>query len=160
MRIVAFHKRLSKIIIVRSESMKQDMRNWRSRFDESKENFCFTFLVTFLIGILAHGFMFANDFANRDNIRSFWQVNSTWTSGRWLLGILQKVITFLFGSVVSLPWLIGCLACMWLALAACLLVEAFKVKSRVYQTLIGAFLITFPSVISTFTYMFTSVLTH
>lgn len=120
------------------------------------ERIKYTFVTTFLIGMVTHGYMFANAITNRDNIKSFMRVSGTWTSGRWLLGILSKLNEIIFGTAVSVPWLIGIIGCIWLALSACAIVEGFDVKKKSIQILIGTLLITFPSVTSTYTYMFTS----
>ncbi|MCM1048637.1 MAG: glucosyltransferase domain-containing protein [Clostridiales bacterium] len=88
----------------------------------------FTFLTTFSIGMLAHGYMFANSFTNRDNIKSFMNAGETISSGRWFLGILKNINEILFGSSVSVPWMIGIIGCIWLSLSACILVELFDVS--------------------------------
>ena len=110
-----------------------------------------TFLATFVIGLLAHVYMFTNKFPNHDEIAFLAADNDFWRSGRWFLRFPSAI-----SSVFSLPWLNGLLSLFYIAVAACLVVAALKIYGSVSCVLVAGLMVSFPVVTATFTYMFTA----
>lgn len=111
----------------------------------------FTFYGTLLIGFLAHAYMFLNRFPNHDSLHNIYNTQAKVTSGRFFLGPASGI-----SSYFDLPWVIGLLSIFFLALTAVFLVEWFEIKQRTTMLLIGGIIVVFPSVTSTFAYMYTA----
>ena len=71
------------------------------------EKYKWIIVSTFIWGILAHGYMYLNKLSFLDDVVSMESVGATYTSGRWLLGILDKVMKIALGGSYSTPLLIG-----------------------------------------------------
>ncbi|MDR0314681.1 MAG: glucosyltransferase domain-containing protein, partial [Oscillospiraceae bacterium] len=108
----------------------------------------FTFLSSFIIGLLTHAFMFLNKLPNTDEINQVLCSMSRASSGRWFL----KYPTDL-SSTFSMPWVNGLLSLVYLSVAACLVVACLKIYKKFYCVLISALMISIPIVASTLAYM-------
>lgn len=108
-------------------------------------------LASFFFGLLAYMFTFTNKLVNHDEVYSLFEMGGTVGSGRWGLEILER----LFPSY-SMPWLYGVLTIGFLAVAVCIICHIFEIRSRLLQVLLAGSILVFPSLISTFAYMFTS----
>lgn len=97
----------------------------------------FALAATFLWGFAAHGYMFADNSVSHDSLREFHaQIlgnNIKMGSGR----IFTSLYRDLLGSDVTLPWLTGILALLWIGLAVYLTVRLFRVESKVTVCLIA-----------------------
>lgn len=110
-----------------------------------------TFLSACVFGFLTHMFVFTNKLPNHDDIGHLFSDTYGTASGRWLLPyVLQLDGDF------SLPWLIGALSIIALAVAACTAVSVLRIRSCTGCALTSAVMVTFPAVTATFSYMFTS----
>lgn len=109
------------------------------------------FLSTFLFGLLAYGFAFTNKLINHDEAGALFTKGATVSSGRWGLGALDTIFPN-----YSMPWIYGILTILIMALAVCLLVHMFRVKNKLLQVLLSGCIVSFPSLIGLFGYMFTS----
>lgn len=108
------------------------------------------FISTLIIGLLAHGFAFANKLPNHDDVFHIFEKGNTVDSGRWALSLLSPIFPDF-----SMPWIYGILSIVMLAFVVCLLTKLFQVRSKVLQILLGGVLVAFPSLTGTFSYMFT-----
>lgn len=108
------------------------------------------FIATFIVGLLTHLLALTSDIPNHDGLSSMYFDQNMITSGRWFLGIACGI-----SSYYSLPWLIGLLSLIYIGLAAVLLVKLLKVENSILVAIIGALLVTFPSLASNFAYVFT-----
>ncbi len=109
-----------------------------------------TFIGTFIIGFITYFYFMTNHFLTYDSMWNLYSEQDMISSGR-------QFLTYACGisSYYDLPALNGMLAIFYLSLTAVFLVEIFDVKSKVFGILLGAFIVTFPSVASTFAYSFT-----
>lgn len=114
-----------------------------------KESFL-TFVATFVIGLFTHMPALVSDIPNHDGLASMYFDQNMITSGRWFLQVACGI-----SSYFSLPWLIGILALIYLAVGASLLCRLLKIKSTVCSVLIGGMMVTFPVLASNFAYVFT-----
>lgn len=107
------------------------------------------FLSSFIFGIAAHLYKMTNWLPNWDSLVFRKDPQHMEPLGRWFLSFASKI-----SSDYELPWINGLLAIIYISLAAAVICETLKVKSRVCALLIGAVTVTFPTVISTFMYCY------
>lgn len=108
-------------------------------------------LSSFGFGFAAHMFVFTDKLANWDEIMNIFGKGTTVSSGRWGL----RLCSYIFPDY-SMPWLWGIISLALLSAAICLIIETFRIKSRILRCLLAGCIVTFPSVVSIFAYMFTS----
>lgn len=63
-----------------------------------------TIIAVFLTGIFAHGYMFTNKISFHDDIGCLFSVGATYSSGRWGLGIIEKILSFSIGKYSLSLW--------------------------------------------------------
>lgn len=116
-----------------------------------KESWKITFLSVIIIGLIAHSYMFLNNFLSADSMWSLYVDQNMITSGRWFLTIACGI-----SSYYQLPWVIGLLSMVWIGIAAVFFVEIFEVKNKESQILIAGIMVTFPALVSTYSYLYTA----
>ncbi len=109
------------------------------------------FWASILAGLAAHMFMLTNKLPNHDDVESLFGKGATITSGRWGLEIVKALFPDR-----SMPWIYGVISIVLIAAAVCLMVKLLDIRSRAMQALVGALVLTFPSLTGTFCFMFTS----
>lgn len=108
-----------------------------------------------LAGLIAHGYIIFNRISYHDNAACLFNLGGTYESGRWMLGViydLQMMTTKLF----AVPVFNGILSILFIGIAAMLLVDLFKVRSRFIAASIGTIMVVYPVVTSIFSFMFTA----
>lgn len=115
----------------------------------------YSFFATFVVGIVAHGYVIFNRISYHDNTASLFSYGGTFESGRWLLGIIYR-IQLLTTKTFAVPVFNGLLSMLFIALSAMMIVEIFELSSKVSGALVGALMIVYPVVTSIYSYMFTS----
>lgn len=108
------------------------------------------FLCAFFAGLLIHMPAMLMDVPNHDGLSSMYFSQNMITSGRWFLGVACAA-----SSYFTVPWIIGLIGLLELSLTAVLLVRIFETDNPVIIMLISALLVSFPSLGSTFAYVFT-----
>lgn len=111
----------------------------------------YVILGTFIIGCLAHMFIFTNKLPNQDDLKCLFTKGTTIQSGRWGL----ELLSYIFPDV-SMPWIYGMLSLAILAVGNCILVRIFDIRNGFIQFLLGGIIISFPSQTAVFTYLFTA----
>lgn len=106
---------------------------------------------TFIVGLIAHAYCFLNYLPTWDSIVGTQSVGVTFSSGRWLL----KYAGMIF-SDYSLSWINGLVSLLFIAFSAILLSDIFSIHNHIYRGLLAAVIVSFPTVTSTFTFMFTA----
>ena len=104
-----------------------------------------------IFGLIAHMFVITNKLPNHDDVIYLFGKGATVSSGRWGLELLRHVIPD-----YSMPWLHGITSLILLSVSICIIVELFHLQSRLGQILLSALIISFPSQVGTFCYMYTS----
>lgn len=102
-----------------------------------------------LIGWLTHFYMLTNKFLNWDDANNMDTYGSGDYLGRWFLKVIHPL-----GGKYSIPAVHGFLFLVCIAISACLILEIVQIKSTTGAILVSAVLMTFPSVVSTMTFMF------
>jgi len=108
-----------------------------------------------VFSFVAHGFMFFNKLSFHDDIGQLFHLGGTFVFGRWLLGVLGKIWSVLFGNI-SVPWWNGLISTVWIALTAAFSVRILKINSKKRALLLGTLFAVFPVVTSTYAFMFTA----
>lgn len=116
-----------------------------------KEEWMVGFITTWIVGLLAHAYRFFNFLPIWDSIYNFTGVGSTYTLGRWFLGY-AGLITSMF----DLPWVNGAFSLFYISIVVILLTEMFEIKNKGMIVLCAAIFVSFPTVVSSFAYMYTA----
>lgn len=106
----------------------------------------------YIVGLLAFTYTFCNKLVQWDEIFYSFSKGASLEAGRWGLDILQ----YIFPNY-SMPWLWGVISLTFLIIAACLIIDLFKLENVFYQCLLVGLVVAFPSMISAYAYMFQSV---
>lgn len=109
------------------------------------------FVSTFLSMILVHLYMFTNGFWGRDSLLNFYTDQNILGSGRWALSLSCAL-----SSYFNLPWAIGFLCCLAVALTAVAVVSVLRIENPVLILLTGGLLAATPTVTETITFLFTA----
>ena len=123
---------------------------WNFIKNRVKHEWKVAFAATFILGVLIHIPMMLSDIPNHDGLDSVHFDQNMITSGRWFLTVACGI-----SSYFTLPWLIGLLSMVYLALAAVALVEFLEIKKAATIILVSGLLVAFPAIASTFAYVFT-----
>ena len=119
---------------------------WRSIKKEYKT----AFTAAFIIGLLIHMPVLLSDIPNHDGLGSMYFDQNMITSGRWFLTVACG-----FSSYFTIPWIIGLLGLLFLALAAAALTALLELRDTLAIIMISGLLVSFPALASTFAYVFT-----
>lgn len=119
-------------------------------FAHIKKQWKWAFAAALVVGIMTHMYVMTNNLMTPDG---------TWNiySDQDMLILGRQFLTYACGisSFYNLPWLNGLLAILYISVTAVVIVEVFNIKSSVLASLTGGLLCTFPTVASTFCYIFT-----
>ena len=110
-----------------------------------------TFIMAVVMGLVTHMYAFTNDLLNHDDIYHLLQCEYGAQSGRWFLPIVLG-----WDGTYSMPWLIGALSVLCLALTACFTVSLLRIQGRLGALITVTLLVAYPTVAATFSYMFTA----
>lgn len=110
------------------------------------------FLSALITGLITYVFCFANKLETMDDLECLFCQGGTVNLGRWGLGLLDRM----FPSA-SIPWLNGIMSLIVLSCAVCIMIRMFSIRSELFQALLAAVLISFPSHTCTFSYMYTTI---
>lgn len=108
------------------------------------------FVTAMVTGFLTHLYMLTHKLPNWDDVNCFSNAGSISTVGRWMLQYLKDVPTNW-----SNPWINGSVAIFLIAISCCLVISVLELKSMTSAVLVPVLFMTFPSVASTMTFMFT-----
>lgn len=109
------------------------------------------FISSMLVGWFTHFYMFTHKLPNWDDVNYLNGYGAGRIFGRWFLEIVHKI-----GGQYSVPAIHGVLMIFFIAMSACLVVELLQLKSMTAAVLIGALMVSFPSVACVMTFMFTA----
>ena len=109
------------------------------------------FLTAFFVGLLTYMYCFTNKFETMDDLCCFFGTGSSLVLGRWGLKLSE-----LFFPMTSVPWLNGMISLLFLCAAVCTIVRMFDFHDPVIVVLLSALLISFPTQVCTFGYMYTA----
>ena len=84
-----------------------------------------SFLYTFILGLIAHGYSFANMMVSHDSLNDFY-VSDQWERAGFGRIFYSIYISLTRGRIV-LPWFIGILSLCWISAAVYLIVKIFDI---------------------------------
>ena len=116
-----------------------------------KKNWKIAFFSAIIIGFFTHMYVFTNMLPNHDGLTNIYNTQLKFKSGRFFLGPFSGISSFF-----DLPWVIGTLSILYLAIMTVLLTELFELRKKVSIILTAGLVVTFPTVAATFSYMFTA----
>lgn len=119
--------------------------------NNTKSEWKLAFFSAIIIGFLTHAYVFLNRLPNHDGMTNIYNTQAKVVSGRFFLGPASGMSTYF-----DLPWVIGLLSLLFLALAAVCVIELFRLKKKFSIVLVAGLMVTFPSVSATFSYIFTA----
>lgn len=105
------------------------------------------FISAVVIGLITHIYKITNWLPNWDSLVFRYDAQDMISMGRWFLPVASGISSF-----YDLPWVTGLMAILFYALGAVAIVEIFKVKKTVTACLIGATVVSFPTVTSVMMY--------
>lgn len=114
-------------------------------WNNEKKNIIFILISSFIIGLLAYGFMFLNGFISHDSLGEF-----IYPYG-WKLGLGRVFAPFYVLPIkgnILLPFVSGILGILYLSISTYIISKIFDIKNRFIICLTSAFLITNVSIIS------------
>ena len=104
-------------------------------------------LIGVFAGILIHGFALVNKWPNWDDLGQLWDKMDRTMSGRWLLSVPASV-----SSRLSMPWINGLLAILYIVIAANFVISLLDVQKKSVQLGIQVIMLAFPAVGATIFY--------
>ena len=117
----------------------------------------YAFVSTFVIGVLTHGMMLFNKYSFHDDLICIFQGGATFSSGRWMLFIAEKIKNLIFqDNLYSIPSFNGIFTFFCIAVSSCLLIDLFEIRSKCFSVLLSGIMVTIPVVTCMFGYMFTA----
>lgn len=116
-----------------------------------KKEWKIAFFSAVVIGFLTHMYVFTNMLPNHDGLINIYNSQLKFKSGRFFLGPFSGISSFF-----DLPWMIGSLSVLYLALTAVVLTEIFELRKTPAIILTAGLIVTFPTVGATFSYLFTA----
>ena len=105
------------------------------------------FITAIIIGLIAHLYKITNWLPNWDSIVFRYDAQNMLNIGRWFLPVVSAPSSF-----YDLPWLTGIIAIIFYAVGAVVICRMFDVKKNITAGLIGAMVVSFPTVTSVMLY--------
>ena len=115
------------------------------------------FISAMFFGIIAHMYALTNHLYNYDEL---WHTPTGFGTGvqmgRWGLSVLAWLTKVFFDDVYTIPVINGLISIVCYALLACIVVDLFEINEQYFACIVGAIIVTFPSVVCRMFYMFTT----
>lgn len=109
------------------------------------------FIMTFVMALLIHMYKFTNTLLNHDSLYNVYDTQNILGSGRWVLQLACGL-----SSYYDLPWLIGVVSCVFIALTAAVVVGLLRIRNPVLVFLWSGLLASAPATTETFFFQFTA----
>ena len=105
-----------------------------------------SFVCTFILGLIAHGYCFLNTIMSHDALNNIY-IESKWTrlkAGRFFYPIY---LSWVRGRIL-VPWLIGILAIIWISIAVYMIVKMLRINQTVMIIAVAGICVANPTVYS------------
>ncbi len=132
---------------IKRSSLEKTIRKSRSLLSEYR----YSLLASLIVGLLSYVFAFTNKLINHDEVIGLFAKGSGLDSGRWALDFTP----YLFPNY-SMPWIYGIITIALISISSVLMIHTLKIKNHLLQALLSGLVMSFPSLIGTFSYMFTA----
>lgn len=121
------------------------------KWSQIDKRFKYSFFVCIIMGICAHLFIISGYYPNNDMLYCSITSNDDLTTGRWFLTYISDV-----SSKLTLPTVIGLIAIFFVALTSVYIIKIFDIRQIWIGCLCAMLLVTFPTISSAFSWMFTA----
>lgn len=129
------------------------LQDWWKRIPAATKT---AFFAAVVIGLMTHLYQFTNKLYNYDELAitpAGYGIGAE--AGRWFLKLFGDYAANNFGNY-SLPLLNGMMSLFLLAVSAALVVQLFKVQSKIFAVAISGFMVAFTPVVCMFFFMYTA----
>ena len=127
------------------------------KIKQDKAGFLRMVIFSLCWGILAHGMALFNKFSFHDDVTYFNGLGRTYTSGRWMLGLMGETAQLLTGSMhYSTPVVKGLITILCLGIILYLVFSMLEIKDTFMIFLVSGLFVAFPAITGIFGYMFTA----
>lgn len=109
------------------------------------------FLAAVILGFCVHMYKFTNTLPGNDSLYNFYHDQNIIGAGRWFLSLACGI-----SSYHDLPWLIGVLSVVFLALTTVVIADHFRIEDPVMLILCAGMVTVFPSITDTLYFEFTA----
>lgn len=124
---------------------------------ENKEKALIIYCSSIVFGIMAHGIALVNKYSFHDDASAINGLGATYSSGRWMLGFMERIFRVLFGSNhYSLPLFNGMIVIICIASIVFIISVQLQIESKILNILLSGIFVTFPAVTGIMGYMFTA----
>jgi hypothetical protein len=106
-----------------------------------------TFASSFVIGLIVHMYKITNMLHNHDSVVLFDDGHWIVVQGRWF-AFVPKILS----SGYLLPWVIGLLAILYIAISSCIVVKCFRIINSLHCVLVSGLMVSFPTITIALTY--------
>lgn len=120
----------------------------KSVYNRIPKNGIITFWASFIFGMAVHLYIFTNTLVNHDSTLFLIISQDDLNSGRWFSNEIYSL-----SGIFTLPVVIGVLSIILISLSAAFTVHILEVKSRLFCSIIGMAMVSFPVIACSFTYM-------
>ena len=128
----------------------QNVQKWLAATLDRRRLLKFCLICGMIVGLFAHGFMFANKIPNHDDLQWYSDFSQdALILGRYVLFFFWKLF-----SDLSTPWFNGIFGILFLSLASFVLCDAFEVRKAWRALGVVCIMLTFPVNASIFGFMF------
>ena len=126
---------------------------------KNEKRYLLSFVSTFIIGFLAHSFIYYNKISFHDDLSSIegFSANILFTSGRYFQGILKIINDHLFGTY-SNSFLNGIVSLLIIAIINILIVKILNIKKNISIIFTSSIITVSTGLLCLYAYMFTAVL--
>lgn len=129
------------------------------KIPEIEKRYWVTIITCCIVGFATHMFMFTNLLPGNDETMFYFNLGGTCSFGRWGLYLLTAkipIVDISLNTCFGMPWVKGMMSILLLACVSCCVIYILEISNSLACVLIGAVIVTYPSVTATFSYMFTS----
>lgn len=123
------------------------------KWEKIDKSYKIAFISTFVIGLLAHAYMFTNKFPNHDYPYNIYGGQFNWSVmlGRWFLEPATMISSYFL-----LPWINGVLSVFYVAIASAFIIGILKIRNVIPIILCSGLLVTYPAFADTAGFLFTA----
>ena len=129
----------------------------KERYNRIERRYRICFIAGLICGLMAHIYALTNHLYNYDEL---WHTPTGFGTGvevgRWALSVTVWLQKLLFADCYTIPFINGFITLLLYALAACFAVAVLEINDEFYAGITGAFMTTFPALVSRMFYMFTT----
>lgn len=109
------------------------------------------FISTIILSFIVHMYYFTNHLLNHDSVAYLYLNGDTISGGRWFFKPIGRISSFF-----DLPFVIGVLCTLYLALTVALTIYIMEIKKPVNIIIASGFFVSFPVIASAYAYRFSA----